>query len=332
MLTLRVADSQKDFPMYLVSDAPPTEEDVGKYISMQKNHRKDILTKRQANKIRRKQDDLVNNYTYTTEDIERNLQERKKEGKTLANLGLEQTKASIAVQGAKDAHQEAKRALMEAKRELDKAADDVDTRTLEAAVEDAQNRVETAEKDLQRRKAEEQAVGDQVKDRKRRLAERAKDKNWAKVNQRNINVNQRADFEESQKQKEVQANKTAAEANRFNPFARRKVKPKILWKVGQNDEQDGAENGGNGPEEEKKDSREAHETRNLSEITPSLVQEEKADVVSQSHQFTIDEEVLAQSGTNGLTKLSSARRPQKERVRKGMSLTDYLGRKSDGTL
>ena len=330
LLTLKVADNQKDFPMYLVSDAAPTEQDVAKYASMQKNYRKDVLTKRQANKLRRKQDELVNNYTYTTEDIEKNLQERKKQGKTFANRGLEQTKAGFAVQGAKDTLQEAKRVLTEAKRELDRGGAGADTRDLEKAVLEAQNRVKTAEEELKQRKDEDQAIKDQVKDRKRRLAQRSKDKNWAKVNQRNITVNQRADFEESQKQKEVQAKKTAAEANRFNPFARRKVKPKILWKVGQNDEQEGAKDSKN-VEEEKKDNREAND-KDLAEVTPSLVHEDKADLVNQSHQFTIDEEVLAQSGSNGFSRLSSTKRPQKKRVRKGISLNDYLDRKANGTL
>lgn len=317
--------------MYLVSDAPPTEQDVAKYASMQKNHRKEILTKRQANKLRRKQDELVNNYTYTTEDIEKNLEERKKQGKIVANLGLGQTKAAIAVRGAQDTLKEAKRALTEAKRDLERADEEhTDTRNLEKAVDEAEERVKTAERELKQREEEEQAIIDQVKDRKRKLASRAKDKNWAKVNQRNINVNQRADFDESQKQKDVQANKTAAEANRFNPFARRKVKPKILWKVGQTEEQGGHKDSKT-VEEEKKDSREANE-KDLADITPSLVQEDKADALNQGYQFTIDEEVLAQSGTNGFSRLSSTRRPQKQRVRKGLSLNEYLEKKSAGTL
>ena len=219
--------------MYWVSDAKPTEQDVSKYVSMQKNHRKEILTKRDATKLRRKQDELVNNYTYTTQDIERNLEERKKQGKTAANLGLEQTNAAIATKAAKDALLEAKRALTDARRAIDRSTE-ADTRQLDADLKECQSRVKACEKELQKRKADEQALKDQVRNRKRRLAQRSKDKNWAKVNQRNKNKNNRTDFEVSQKEKEAAAKKAASTTKeKFNPFARRKVKPKILWKVGQ---------------------------------------------------------------------------------------------------
>ena len=316
--------------MYLVSDAPPSEADVAKYVSMQKNHRKEILTKRQANKLRRKQDELVNNYTYTTQDIEKNLEERKKQGKSLANLGAEQTKAAINVQVAKDAHLEAKHALNDARKAIDKSTA-ADTHELDERLKECQNRLKETEKELQKRKEEERALKDAVKDRKRRLAERSKDKNWAKVNRRNIVKNQRTDFEVSQKEKEAAAKKALSTTKeKFNPFARRKVKPKILWEVGQKKEPEAQEEAKNG-EEEKKDSREADDGK-TSELAPNLVHEQTTDAISQSHQFTIDEEVLAQNGANGFSRLSSTKRPRKERKRKGLSLTDYLDQKSKGTL
>ena len=314
--------------MYWVSDAKPTEQDVAKYVSMQKNHRKEILTKRDATKLRRKQDELVNNYTYTTQDIERNLEERKKQGKTAANLGLEQTNAAIATKAAKDALLEAKRALTDARRAIDRSTE-ADTRQLDADLKECQSRVKACEKELQKRKADEQALKDQVRNRKRRLAQRSKDMNWAKVNQRNKNKNNRTDFEVSQKEKEAAAKKAASTTKeKFNPFARRKVKPKILWKVGQ--AEDGEIDESKTAEEEKKDSREVEENR-AAETAPSLVQEQANDGISQSHQFSIDEEALAQSGTNGF-RFSSTKRPKKKRVRKGISLTDYLEQKAQGTL
>jgi RNA polymerase-associated protein RTF1 len=322
--------------MYLISDAVPTEQDVAKYVSMQKTHRKELLTKRQANKLRRKQDELVNNYVYTTEDIEKNLEERKKQGKSVANMGLEQTKAAIAVQAAKDSLQEAKRAVTEARKALDMPSADSATRDLESALKEAQNFVKVKEKELQKRKEEEQALKDQVKDRKRRLAQRSKDKNWAKVNQRNIQKNQRTDFEVSQKEKEAKekADKKVAAGGveKFDPFARRKVKPKILWKVGQSEDKE-AQQDKKPVEEEKKDSRGEPDVM-AAETTPNLVQEQqdKADATSQSHLFTIDEEVLAQDGANGFSRLSSSKRPRRERVRKGLSLTEYLDRKAKGAL
>lgn len=333
MLELEAAGNKKTFPMYLVSDAAPTEQDIALYISTQKNHRKPILTKRQAAKLRRKQDDLVNNYTYTTEDIEKNLEERKKQGKSLANLGAEQTKAAIAVQAAKSAHLEAKKALNEARKAIDRS-DDADTTELNNTLRECQERLKVAEEELKARKADEQAIKDAVEDRKRRLAQRSKDKNWAKVNQRNIVKNQRTDFEVSQKEKDAATKKALSTTKeKFNPFARRKVKPKILWKVGQNDDAEATneEETRIGVEEEKKDGREVEDGKAV-EFTPNLLQEPPTDAISQSHQFTIDEEVLAQNGANGFSRLSSTKRPRKERKRKGISLTEYLDKKAKGFL
>merc|ERR1712232_299606 len=149
-------------------------------------------------------------------------------------------------------------------------------------------KVKRCEKQLQKCKEEEQRVKEQVRDRKRRLAERAKDRNWAKVNKRNKGVNNRTDFEVSQKEKEAAAKKAASTTKeKFNPFARRRVKPKILWKVGQAEE---AETEEKPDEEEKKDNREAEVNSKIAELTaaPTLVQEQANDSISQSHQFTID--------------------------------------------
>jgi len=319
--------------MYLVSDAGPTQADVVQYTSMQKNHRLDILTKRQAAKLRRKQDELVNNYTYTTKDIERNLEERKKTGKSIANLGLELANAGIAVQGAKDEVLEAKKALSEARKAIDKSTE-ADTRELNNHLKECQSRVKAAEEQLRKWKEEEDKVKEQTKERKHKLAGRSKDKNWAKVNKRNINTNQRTDFEVSQKEKEAAAKKAASSAvEKFNPFARRKVKPKILWKVGQADDAEAQDNKAAG-EEEKKDSRGEGEDGygGAVDTAPNLVHEQTSDAISQSHQFTIDEEQLAQSGANGLSRLDSTKRQVKRRVRKGLSLAEYLDKKEKGTL
>jgi hypothetical protein len=99
-LFLKFGTNEKEFPMYLISDTRPSQDDVNKYVNVVKSARAEVLSKRAAAKLRRKQDELVNNYTYTKEDIERNLQERETTGKT-ANLSLEQTRAELAVQGAR---------------------------------------------------------------------------------------------------------------------------------------------------------------------------------------------------------------------------------------
>ena len=60
--------------------------------------------------------------------------------------------------------------------------------------------------------------------------------------------------------------------------------------------------------------------------------QEKAAALSQSHQFAIDEEVLAQSSfTSGIVGLT-AKKAAKKRVRKGLSLAEYHERKAGGKL
>ena len=71
--------------------------------------------------------------------------------------------------------------------------------------------------------------------------------------------------------------------------------------------------------------------KNIQKMFVNKATEKPVDL-SQSHQFAIDEEVLAQSSfTNGITGLS-AKKPVRKRVRKGLSLTDYLEKKAAGTL
>ena len=119
----------------------------------------------------------------------------------------------------------------------------------------------------------------------------------------------------------------------FNPYARRKVKPKNLWQVGQGDEKE--------LRDEKKDS-EAPFNDGTGQTngditvnsTPPLVQEQqgKAAALSQSHQFAIDEETLAQTSFLSGIGFLTAKKNTKKRVRKGLSLADYLQRKEAGTL
>lgn len=318
MITLRFGKHEKDFPMSLVSDAFPDEMDVKKYVSAMRNIREDVLTKRDANRLARLQHDLVHNYTYTTADIEKSLENRKKQGKTLGNLGAEQTKASIAVQAAKDDVVEAERHLAEAKR----AMIEDDDGNHEKAIQEATIALKEAEKALQDRIEEEKRTLDVVGNRKKRLTQRAKDKNWAKVNQRALEANQKADREANK-----QSGKNASGSERkegFNPYARRKVKPKILWEVGQDEEKE--EDDGKAVDTEK------DETPHSDNPTiPTLVQDtdDKMTSVNDSHQFTIDEEGLAQSSGSSLFGKKASTRKRK---RTGISLSDYLEKKAKGEL
>ena len=87
-LHLKFGDSSKWFKMLAISDSKPTREDVALCVNQVKNRRGgayDILSKKEAKKMRKMQDDLVTNYTYTAEDIEKAITEKKALGKSISN-------------------------------------------------------------------------------------------------------------------------------------------------------------------------------------------------------------------------------------------------------
>jgi RNA polymerase-associated protein RTF1 len=319
MLTLKFGKNQRDFPISLVSDAKCDEADMKQYIDATKTNRERTLGKKEANKMRRQQDKLVREYVYTTEDIEVNLRNRKMKGETAANLALERTRAAIAVQGARAALKDATFQLTNAKN-----ANNVEE------IKEFEQVVEAAEKKLEEKLIEEQIVKDRAKDRKMRLTGRTKDQKWALVNKRALEINQKVDRGEMVDKNDE--NENSAAKGTFNPYARRKVKPKILWEVGQKEDESNVESG--------KDE-DAIKNKNIDETgekdldsTPALIQEHqhKAAALNQSHQFAIDEEVLAQTSfTTGISGIGS-KKLQMNRVRKGLSLAEYQERKAAGTL
>jgi RNA polymerase-associated protein RTF1 len=337
-LRLKFGKSEKDFPLSLISDTAPTEEDVQKYLTNQKNNRLEVLTRRAAVKLRRLQDSLVQNYTYTNEDIERNLQARKKQGKGLANLGLEQTKVAIAVQAARDSVYEAERRLAEAKKQLFESSDKA-TASLEEGVKEAERGVQEAKELLAEKENEERILNNKVEDRKRRLAQRKGDVDWAKVNERAIQINQRVDREALKIKQGPSVAGSGKKDGEFNPYARRRVKPKILWEVGQGKDDENADIEGItiGGEEKKESHGVAHTKDEQTDATPNLVHESSALVseskpsapFTESHQFSIDEEGLVTTSGYGSSKKGSS---SKNRARKGLSLSEYLEQKATGTL
>jgi RNA polymerase-associated protein RTF1 len=328
VLRLRFANSERNFPMSLVSDMPPLEADVQKYITAQRNIRGEVLSKRRAAKLRRLQDHLVANYTYTTEDIERNLRERRKHGMSLANLGAEQTKLAITVQAARDAVQEAESQLSDAKKALTEFTGPPNYEAdLKKEIEKCKKSLESAKKELEDKLEEERAMVEFIAKRKEKLARRKRDQNWAKVNKRAVEANQRADREGYKVQQEADARKAAGEKEKFNPYARRKVKPKVLWEVGPADEE------GESKSEEKKENPDeiSKKGKPVDTDAPALVHElEKSTGFSDKHEYAIDEEGLVSSvGGFGL---GGAKRTNVQRVRRGISLAEYLERKERGTL
>lgn len=315
--------------MYLVSDSRPSQDDVNKYVNVMKSARSEVLSKRAAAKLRRKQDELVNNYTYTKEDIERNLQERKTTGKT-ANLSLEQTRAELAVQGAQLAVADAQSRLDDAQRTLLELGGSEKEAELERNVESARKELDRAKRDLAMRLEEQEKVIDVVDKRKKKLTSRRNDMNWAKVNQRNKELNEAADFEAFKEQKaRAEAEAKSGGQPKFNPYARRKVKPKMLWEVGQKDEKkddDPKEKGIETLVEKAVAETNGHHNETVIKAAQTVKEAEKA---AQSHQFNLDEDADVQVvGALGVT----PRQRAQPLIRKGISLIEYQQRKAAGTL
>ena len=324
ILHLRFGTNTREFPMYLISDSRPNEEDVNKFVTMEKTNRQDVMSRNKANRIRKHQDSLVNNYTYTKEDIELNLQEGKKGGKALSNLALEQTRAGIAVQGAETQLKEARRKLDEAKKKLLEYndGDRIDESYLESAVKIAEQGLCEAEDELEGKAKAQQILNDMVTGRKSKLNQRRNDQNWAKVNQRALKMNKDADFEAYKAQKAQEENEATHGVAKFNPYARRKAKPKILWEVGQKEEKKDDEPS-ESKENDKRDEIQAKMRADSAKVAQTLQEAQKAAQITQSHQFAFDEE-----DTRALSFNLKSKKHKVPRVRKGLSLTDYLARKT----
>lgn len=316
MLKLEFAGTQKVFPLRLISDNKVTQADVNQYVTAMKTARKqdELLGKLEAVKLRRKRDELIDNFTYTTEDIERKLKEKKMKGPSTTNLGLEQTRAANAVEAAQGAVANAK-ARMEESRGT-------------SEFNDAKEEVKLAEENLQLRLEQERMILSKVESRRERNKNRSN--NWVDVNERANKINRLADVGLNKAKTNVE--KSPSGKATFNPYARRKVKPKNLWQVGQGDEKKDTDE--NNEEPAAKDGAGQSNGDSTVQSTPPLVQEQqgKAAALSQSHQFAIDEETLAQtsflSGIGGL----ASKKKAKKRVRRGLSLAEYQERKAAGTL
>lgn len=172
---------------------------------------------------------------------------------------------------------------------------------------------------------------EKVEERKERNKSRSN--RWVDVNQRAIKMNQQADVGLN-KIKGNSTDKSPIGKDDFNPYARRKVKPKNLWQVGQGDEETGEEKNDPNVQPSTNSGDSLSNGNSNDQPTPPLFQEQnvKAAALSQSHQFSIDEVALTQTSfLSGIGELTS-KKSIKNRVRKGLSLIEYLERKGSGNL
>mmetsp|Transcript_22766 Transcript_22766/g.23101 ORF Transcript_22766/g.23101 Transcript_22766/m.23101 type:complete len:321 (-) Transcript_22766:273-1235(-) len=320
--------------MHIMSDVNVNEEDVLRYISEMKNARLNAISKSEANKIRRAQVELIATYKYTKQDIEQSMKAQRKR-KGISNIGAERTRVGISVQAAQEDFENAKRSLEEVQAIYDNNDMEED---IENKLQLAKDEVEEKEELLKERLLKAEEV-EQADAKRKRLTDKSdRVQNWIKVNRRNAQANQKADFNAAMEQKK---NKEDTESGlvekEVDLYARRKVKPVMLWEVGNNDKENGAKN----KNEAAKDAGEAAaaavaaKAKAAMEKSNNSNKEKKKQVgtstdhfnSNKSHQFAIDEAVLADVGTLGTKAISSV-----VRVRKGLSLEEYQKRKAAGTL
>lgn len=324
--------------MLTVSDHRPSADEVNQLVTQLKIERltDSILTKKSANKLRKRQEELVMNYTYTKEDVDMLVTEKKKRNKKALNIGYEKTRIAIAVQSAQEEVEEATKNLEDAKVERMEADDNMVV-IAEASVKKSEKDLETATRKLEERIEEQQRILKEEQDRINRMKKSSKIQNWVKVNQRAKLANRNADFE-SYKEQLAKSQIHGSAEPKFDPYARRRVKPKNLWEVGgprSNEKTSEVVNSSGVVEEEKKETIErddtnvgdSGETDNKREDIPQL---QKNLLPGQVNQFTYNDEIMvggdvASLGGTGAKKI-------RMRLRKGLSLDEYRERKSSGAL
>lgn len=309
--------------MVMVSDSPPTDDDVNDYINILKKNQIDLLSKNDAIKMKKTQDNLVNNYTYTNEDIEKAIEAKKYIDSTIGNIGAEKTRVTIAVHASEEVLAERKKHVNELKMEL-LEVDSSQEIGLEKELKIAEELVVDAQIDLERKRIEERKVLDAEENRKNQMRCKYQAKKWSKVNKKAKMENERAYWEAYKLEMETQRKKQPQES--FNPYARRKVKPQILWEVGQgirecqsdiNDKKNEKSSGNSGNdllidnrEKVKKCGNEFNEKNKVSNLK----------VTKENKESTSDEMNVVHSTQNNDELFNMS---HKNRLRRGISFQDY---------
>ncbi len=321
--------------MLTVSDHRPSLDDVGKLVTQLKAERltDHILTKKSANKLRKHQDELVINYTYTKEDVDMLVSEKKKRNSKPSNIGLEKTRIAIAVKAANDEVEDAKKRLEDAEVERMEADDDI-AAAAEENVEKAKKELVSAKKKLDERKEEQQRIHKEEEERNSRLKNSSKVQNWVKVNQRAKLANRNADFESYKDQLAREKIQGSAQP-KFDPYARRSMKPKNLWEVGGPKTNETSGSSGMIVEEEKKEATERDDTNVGKDGDGENKREDvseplKMDLPGQANIFAFDDDIVIGSDIANMGGIGV--KSVKVRARKGLSLMEYQERKAAGIL
>lgn len=315
----------------MVSDSHPQEDEVAQYMNQLKSLRSnEVLSKKKAAKTFKLQQDLVNNYSYTKEDIEKLVKEKKKTGNKVFNIGKERTIITLAVQGAKNEIEETNQKLDQIRKQLgSRSLKDDEVDDLKRERNELEDLLTHLEDEYKVKQAEHKRIMELDEGIKKRLKNTKNVQNLSRVNQRAVSANKRADYDAYKHQRLKESEQA------LDPYARRKVKPKNLWEVGQSkkeEEKPSDSTTNDKPQLSKTSDEKAKETGgNHTEKETKLddnVTLQENEIVHQSHQFAIDEELLV-NGTMSGTGKRAGKRP---RIRRGISLEEYQSRKAAGTL
>jgi len=335
-LQVSFGSSKRDFKMIVVSESRLVEDDLNKYISQMKTERlgDELLTKKQAKKLRKSQEEISTNYTYTKEDIDMLVKEKRKRSKKSLNLGMEKTRIGIAVQAAKEEVQEAKNRLEIAEEEITEAG--TEEEALEDNLKKAKEALDAAEKKLEETLEEQKKLQKEDQDRENRLRNNTKVQNWARVNQRAKLANRNADFQ-AYKEEQARLKKEGSAEPKFDPYARRRQKPKNLWEVGgksqASDDKDKASDVVTEEEKSKEaterdDADVGKEGGNGENKREEVPEPKKMQMPAQTNKFAFDDDIVI----GDLASLGVGKKKVRTRARKGISLEDYQERKTAGTL
>ena len=169
------------------------------------------------------------------------------------------------------------------------------------------------------------------------MKQSSKVQNWVKVNQRAKLANQTADFAAYKEHHRVKEQAGRSAEPKFDPYARRRVKPKNLWEVkgAITNNEEAAEAT---VDEEKKDNSTPVE-RDDSNATKDVDKENKRDDIPDPHkvdmpapsnQFAYDDDIMIGGDIANLAGIGVKKTAT--RTRQGISLEEYQSRKAAGTL
>ena len=313
----------------MVSDSRPDMDDVTQYLSRLKNIRGgayQILSRKEATSLRKKQDNLINNYTYTTEDIQKSIETTRTLKKKIGNIAAEKTKVNIAVQAAQSALDDAKRQEEELMMKIELDPNNPDNENHEKNLSKIKLNIEELETNLEKAKEEQKKVLNAESSRIKQLNRNQKNKKWREVNERAREANKEADRLAYKAELEL---KKSGQKEAANPYARRKVKPKVLWNVSGGGQENKEEDAANTESDKKENDTEAIQVDENNGSTLNQIGSDspaKKKLSEQINEMSIDEEAIPS------LMVSNTKKVVTNRVRKGMSITEYFERKAAGTL